>query len=162
MVVFFFRDAKLIKSPMFGKCQCAVDLRSRGKGSVVRGAGGLVCNLASPARLAGGGNLGGLISPELAVQLHPPADCKHNGSPWYRADCSFIRAKKWSRPGESGSVSLSLSDELVYFSSSRRAREALRTELIGERCVHRRGALESSSSRQPDSRRHAKNQFSKK
>lgn len=99
--------------------------------------GGLVCNLASPARLAGGGNLGGLISPELAALLHPPAARKHNGSPWYRADCSFIRAKKWSRPGESGSVSLSLSDELVYFSSSRRAREAPRTELIGERPVHR-------------------------
>lgn len=76
--------------------------------------GGLVCDLASPARLAGGGHLGVLISPELAtLLLRPPTHCKHNGSPWYRADCSLIRAKKRRQPGESGSVSHSLMNLVI-------------------------------------------------
>lgn len=56
--------------------------------------------------------------PALAALLHPPTDCKHNGSPWYRADCSFIRAKNRSRPGESGSVFCSLMNLLFFFSLS--------------------------------------------
>ena len=67
----------------------------------------------------------------LLAAVYPPTHCKHNGSPWYWADCCFIRA----RTGVGGEeFCLSLFDELVYFPCTWEAQ----SKLIGKHGVYPR------------------------